>query len=85
LPVSILKFFKEKGKTEKMRKILFEKQFDEEECCSVVFAGPSDKDGSYALITDCNECSNEIQVVLSEEEIIELYNVLHKVKISIER
>lgn len=55
------------------RKIRFEKMFNETECSELIFCGPSNKDGTYAMCVGCPECGEDIQVVLSAEEIEELH------------
>jgi hypothetical protein len=67
-----------------MREILFEKEFDNISCAGIAFCGPSDKDKSFAFVVDCSECTNEMHIVLSENEIIELHDSLGKAKTLIE-
>jgi hypothetical protein len=67
-----------------MREILFEKEFDNVSCAGIAFCGPSDKDKdkdkNFAFVVNCSEYTNEMHIVLSENDIIELHDSLGKAK-----
>jgi transcription initiation factor IIE alpha subunit len=67
------------------RKIRFEKMFNEAECSELIFCGPSDKDSTYAMCVGCPACGEDIQVVLSAEEIEELHGALGRAKLVVEK
>ena len=66
------------------RKIRYEKMFNEAMSSELIFCGPSEKDGSYALCVGCPECGEDIQVELSPDDIMELYDELGRAKNVIE-
>jgi hypothetical protein len=67
------------------RKIRFEKMFNEAECSELIFCGPSDKDGTYAVCMGCPSCGEDIQVVLSAEELEELHGALGRAILVVEK
>jgi len=67
-----------------MRKIRFIKTINEEECSELTFCGPSDRDGTYAIIVDCYACDEDIQIPLSLSEIEELHEELGRAISSIQ-